>query len=368
MTPDTDCVIIGAGVVGLAIARAVALTGQSVFLLEAEDHFGTGISSRNSEVIHAGIYYPQGSLKARFCVEGKRKLYDYCRDRHIPYSNCGKYIVATNEAEETKLAGIRQHADNNGVDDLVLKSGAEVIRAEPSVNAVSALFSPSTGIVDSHSFMQSLLGDLENAGGMAVFYSRVKGATIETDYIAVHMDDADNTVLTTRRLINAGGLRAQAIANNIRGYDVTHIPKLYYVPGRYYALGGRAPFTHLIYPVPVDGGLGVHATLDLSGQVKFGPDARWSETEDYSVPEDCPEGFISAIRRYYPDLEASRLRPDYAGIRPKLAAPGEGFKDFVVQTHDTHGVPGLVNLFGIESPGLTSALAIGDYVAATLAT
>lgn len=360
---DTDCVVIGAGVVGLAIARALANKGLSVFLLEAENHFGTGISSRNSEVIHAGIYYPQGTVKAQMCVEGRDKLYAYCKDRHIPFLNCGKYIVATNAAEEAKLDGIKEHAANNGVNDLVHVSRSQIQDVEPYVSATSGLFSPSTGIVDSHNVMLSFLGDLENAGGMAVFHCEVASIEVEEDGFSVCISDAENTVLKSKYVINSAGLSAQRIAENTTGYDISYMPDLYYVPGRYYALAGRAPFTHLIYPVPVDGGLGVHATLDLNGQVKFGPDARWTDMIDYSVPETPPDTFINAIRKYFPTLEAHKLRPDYAGVRPKLAAKGEGFKDFVIQTGSDHGVSGLVHLFGIESPGLTSSLSIGDCVA-----
>jgi len=368
MSTDVDCIVIGAGVIGLAIGSRLAAAGMSVYVLEKEDRFGTQISSRNSEVIHAGIYYPKNSAKARFCVEGREKLYQYCQDRNISHHKCGKIIVATSDGETEKLQEIKAAAFANGVDDLGDLSLRQITKMEPHLSVKVALLSPSTGIIDSHSFMLSLQGDLENSGGQLVLHCAVHSIAVNETGLTVTIDDAQSTKITAKHVINSAGLDAQAIAQQTTGYDTGFIPPLYYVPGRYYVLSGRPVFKHLIYPVPEDGGLGVHATIDMQGQIKFGPDARWTSKIDYSVPDTCPKNYVAAIKKYYPGLDPSRLHAGYVGVRPKLAAQGEGFKDFVIQTAQTHNCPGLTHLFGIESPGLTASLAIaehvGDYIAA----
>jgi len=368
MSLDIDCIVIGAGVIGLAIGRKIAANGMSVYVLEKESQIGTQISSRNSEVIHAGIYYPKGSAKAQLCVQGRDQLYAYCQARGIDYKKCGKLIVANNGAEVEKLQTIKAAALANGVDDLMDLSATQITKLEPNLSAKAALLSPSTGIIDSHSFMLSLEGDLENSDGQVVLRCPVRDIFINNIGFTVTIDNLERTEISTRYVINSAGLDAQAIAHKTIGYDPQFIPPLYYVPGRYYTLSGRPVFKHLIYPVPEDGGLGVHATIDMQGQVKFGPDARWTDKIDYSVPDTCPDSYIAAIRKYYPGIDPSRLHAGYVGVRPKLAAQGEGFKDFVIQTENIHNCPGLIHLFGIESPGLTAALAIaehvGDYIVA----
>ncbi|MBL4854257.1 MAG: NAD(P)/FAD-dependent oxidoreductase [Robiginitomaculum sp.] len=362
MSLDVDCIVIGAGVIGLAIARRMAISGLSVYVLEKETQFGTQISSRNSEVIHAGIYYPKNSLKADLCVKGRNQIYAYCQDRDIAHLKCGKLIVATDEVEAGKLHTIKEAALANGVDDIIEISAAKIKELEPQVNACAALLSPSTGILDSHAFMLSLQGDIENAGGQVVFQCPVQAIIVKPNHLQAQIDDSEQTKISAKYVFNCTGLAAQKLAQNTKGYDPSLIPPLYYVPGRYYILSGRPVFNRLIYPVPTDGGLGVHATLDMQGQIKFGPDARWTDRIDYSVPERCPKNYIAAIRKYYPNIDPSRLHAGYVGVRPKLAAQGEGFKDFIIQTEQTHNCAGLVHLFGIESPGLTASLAIAKHV------
>lgn len=358
---DIDVAVIGAGVVGLACARALAIRGLETFVLEAESHFGSGISSRNSEVIHAGIYYPQGSLKAKLCVAGRRQLYAYIRERRINHAQCGKFIVATNPSEEAKLDGILGRGRRNGVEGLEMVGRKTLVEAEPEISACAAIASPETGIVDSHNFMMSLLGDLEDFGGQVVFKTRVERLSRKGGVYRLHLEGTQD-VVTARYVVIAGGLGAQALARTLVDLPQELVPKLHYVAGRYYSLSGGPKLSHLIYPVPVDGGLGVHATIDLGGQVKFGPDVRWVEEEDYNLPSICPDDFVAAIRRYIPNIDTSRLHAAYVGIRPKLAAPGEGFKDFVISDSSIHGLGGLVGLYGIESPGLTASLAIADEV------
>lgn len=358
---EIDCAVIGAGVVGLAVARALAMQGREVMLLESENAFGTGISSRNSEVIHAGIYYAAESLKARLCVEGKALLYDYLGTRGVPYRRCGKLIVATADDQVAGLASIAARGAANGVDDLRLLTGAEAVAMEPALRCLAALHSPSTGIVDSHALMLSLLGDFENAGGVMARKSAVARAECGTDTIVLVTEDG--TELRCRNVVNAAGLGAIALARRFEGLNPSAIPPPHFAKGSYFILSGRAPFTRLIYPVPEPGGLGVHLTLDLGSQAKFGPDVEWVESaEDLVVDAARGNDFYSEVRKYWPALPDGALVPGYAGIRPKISGPGETAADFVIDGPDAHGVPGLVNLFGIESPGLTSCLAIARYV------
>ncbi len=356
-----DCVVIGAGVVGLAVARALALQGREVMVLEAENAIGTGTSSRNSEVIHAGIYYSQGSLKARLCVEGKTLLYAYAEARGLPHRRCGKLIVATAPAHLAELDRIVEKARLNGVDDLVRLTRDEARAMEPALECLAALHSPSTGIVDSHAYMLSLQGDLENAGGMVALKSPVERARSAPG--AIDLVAGDGTELRCRSVVNAAGLQAPALARRFSGLPAAHIPREYFAKGNYFTLAGRAPFSRLIYPVPEAGGLGVHLTLDLGGQAKFGPDVQWvASADDLVVDPARGDGFYAEVRRYWPGLADGALQPGYAGIRPKLSGPGAPASDFVIEGPQVHGVAGLVNLFGIESPGLTSSLAIGDHV------
>ena len=362
---QVDTVVIGAGVVGLAGARALALQGREVMVLEAADAFGTGTSARNSEVIHAGIYYPAGSLKARLCVQGKQMLYDYCAERGIAHQRCGKLIVATSADQVDELRAIQQRAAANGVHDLRLLTRAEAQALEPSLQCHAALLSPSTGIVDSHGLMLSLLGDLEQAGGLLAANSEVKSLAALEDkaQAAIKMEvfgGEESTELIARQVVNAAGLHAPALGARTQGLDLRHVPQAHFAKGNYFTLSGRAPFSRLIYPVPEPGGLGVHLTLDLGGQAKFGPDVQWVDSpHDLEVDAARGNAFYAEVRRYWPELRDGALQPGYAGIRPKISAPGEPAADFVIQGPREHGVPGLVNLFGIESPGLTSCLALG---------
>lgn len=366
MADIVDCVVIGAGVVGLAVARELALAGREVLVLEAQDAIGTGTSSRNSEVIHAGIYYPQGSLKARWCVEGKALLYQYCQERGIDHLRCGKLIVATSEAQRAKLQDIARHAAANGVDDLVLLSREEARELEPALECVAALHSPSTGIVDSHGLMLSLQGDLENAGGMVVFNSPLAAARCEDGSIVLRTEDG--TELQAKTVVNAAGLWAPDLARKFEGADLSQLPLAHYAKGNYFTLGGRAPFKQLIYPVPEVGGLGVHLTLDLGGQAKFGPDVQWVESaDDLVVDPTRGDAFYAAVRRYWPALQEGTLAAGYAGIRPKITGPGQPDADFVLQGPEVHGAAGLFHLLGIESPGLTSCLAIAKAVSQAVA-
>jgi L-2-hydroxyglutarate oxidase LhgO len=362
---EIDCAVIGAGVVGLAVARALALQGREVIVLEAEGAIGTGTSSRNSEVIHAGIYYPQGSLKARLCVEGKHMLYDYAGQRGVPLRRCGKLIVATSEAQVGQLDAIRVKARSNGVEDLELLTREQARAMEPQLECHAALHSPSTGIVDSHALMLNLQGDLENAGGMVALKSGIESAECAGGGIVLRAQDG--TDLRCRTVVNAAGLAAPALAGRFQGLPSTAVPAAYFAKGNYFTLAGRAPFSRLIYPVPEAAGLGVHLTLDLGGQAKFGPDVQWVDSSDDLVVDPARgDGFYAEVRKYWPGLPDEALIPGYAGIRPKISGPDEAAADFRIDGPATHGVPGLVNLFGIESPGLTSSLAIGRRVAELL--
>ena len=363
---EVDCAVIGAGVVGLAVARALALAGREVLVLESEGAIGTGTSSRNSEVIHAGIYYLQGSLKATLCVEGRDALYEYAQARGVAHSRCGKLIVATSAEQVAQLDVIRAKAAANGVDDLVLLTAQQALAMEPQLQCVAALHSPSTGIVDSHALMLSLLGDLENAGGMLALKSPIERAECVDG--AVVLIAADGTALRCRTVVNAAGLGAPALARRFEGMPASTVPREYFAKGSYFTLAGRAPFGRLIYPVPEPGGLGVHLTLDLGGQAKFGPDVQWVEAADDLVVDPARgDRFYDEVRRYWPALPDGALIPGYAGMRPKISGPDEPAADFVISGPAVHGVPGLVHLFGIESPGLTSSLAIGRHVAQLLA-
>jgi L-2-hydroxyglutarate oxidase LhgO len=363
VTEKVDCVVIGAGVVGLAVARALALRGREVLVLEADSAIGTGTSSRNSEVIHAGIYYPPGSAKARLCVAGRQLLYAYCEARGIQHRRYGKLIVAVDEEQVRALENIEATARANGVADLRWLSAAEVGAMEPALSAVGALLSPSTGIVDSHGFMLSLQGDLEAAGGTLALRTPVRSGRCESGAIYLEAGNEDPIELAASVVVNSAGLHAPELARRIDGIPRESIPPSFYAKGNYYVLQGKAPFTHLIYPIPEPGGLGVHLTLDLAGQAKFGPDVEWVEKLDYSVDPGRAQRFYSAIRRYWPGLPDGALHPGYAGIRPKLGNAGAPAADFVIQGPEAHGVRGLINLYGIESPGMTSALAIADLVA-----
>ena len=360
-------VVVGAGVVGLAVARELARAGREVVILEQAERFGSGVSARNSEVIHAGLYYPPGSLKARLCVEGRQRLYDYCAGRAIPHRRCGKLVVATDPGQRADLERIEATARAAGVDDLQWLSGEEARALEPALHCAHALLSPSTGIVDSHALMLSLLGEAEAAGASLALRSRV--SAIETAgrafLLTVEVEGAA-FALECGELINSAGLGAPSLAAAIRGLPAQFAPQPHLAKGSYFSLAGRCPFSRLIYPVPDEAGLGVHLTLDLGGQAKFGPDVEWVDREAYDVDPRRAEGFYAAVRRYWPGLPPGALQPAYAGIRPKIVGPGEPAADFVIAGPQDHGTGGLVNLLGIESPGLTAALAIACVVRAQL--
>ena len=367
---QVDVVVIGAGVVGLAVARALALQGREVVVVEAADAIGTGTSSRNSEVIHAGLYYPPGSLKARLCVQGRDLLYAYCAERGIAHCRCGKLVVATNEAQVAYLHGLLAKGAANGVTDLALLSGEQARALEPELACVAAVQSPSTGIVDSHGLMLALLGDLEHAGGLLALNSGVNRAfpSVKQSDVAMVVVANDGTELAATTVINAAGLYAPALARQFQGLDARHVPPAFFAKGSYFTLSGRSPFGRLIYPVPEAAGQGAHLTIDLGGQAKFGPDVQWvGSPDDLVVDPSRGDAFYAEVRKYWPALADGALAPGYAGIRPKISGPGEAAADFLIQGPAEHGVPGLVNLFGIESPGLTSCLAIGAHVAGLLA-
>jgi L-2-hydroxyglutarate oxidase LhgO len=358
-----DCAVIGAGVVGLAVARALAMRGREVVVLEAEEAFGTHTSSRNSEVIHAGIYYPTGSLKARFCVAGRRALYQYCAEHAVAHRRIGKVIVATDAAQLDTLESYRHQGELNGVDDLAPLSVRQVHELEPHVKAVAGFLSPSTGIIDSHGLMLAYLGDAEDHGAALALASPVRAGEADASGIVLEVGGAQAVTLRCRIVVNSAGFHAQAVARSIRGVPITSIPPTHYAIGHYYTLAGRSPFARLIYPVARRDWLGVHVTIDLAGQVKFGPDFGWIDRIDYRFDESRGAAFYKAIRDYYPGLPDGALQPGYTGIRSKIHGPNTPAPDFVIQGPAEHGVPGLVNLFGIESPGLTSSLAIAEYVA-----
>ncbi|WP_118181832.1 NAD(P)/FAD-dependent oxidoreductase [Paraburkholderia phosphatilytica] len=357
-----ECVVIGAGVVGLAIARALAMRGREVIVLEAAEAIGVGTSSRNSEVIHAGLYYPRGSLKATLCVHGREMLYEYCASRGVPHQRCGKLLVATARNQVPQLESILARGKENGVLDLMRISGAEAQALEPALECYEAVFSPQTGIVDSHQLMLALQGDAERDGAICAFHSPVEAIEATNGRFTIQVGGTSPTTLSASCVINSAGLHANALAKRIRGLDRRHVPPLYLARGNYFSISGRAPFSRLIYPMPNEAGLGVHLTIDLGGQARFGPDVEWVDTINYDVDPRRAESFYAAIRAYWPALPDDALQPAYAGIRPKLSGPGEPAADFVIQGPAAHGVRGLVNLFGIESPGLTASLAIAQRV------
>ena len=370
MTESVDVAIVGAGVVGLAVARAMALAGREVVVLEAHEAIGTETSSRNSEVIHAGLYYATGSLKATLCVAGRERLYAYCTEHGVGHRRCGKLVVATDESQLPALQALHRQALDNGVHDAAWLDGAHARTMEPALRCVAALHSPSTGIVDSHGLMLALRGDAESHGAMLAFRSPVERGRAVDGGLEVEVGGDAPMRLAARTLVNSGGLHAAALARRIEGLDPRHVPPAHRCKGTYFALSGRAPFSRLVYPMHDHAGLGVHITLDLAGQARFGPDTEWLDDDgalDYRVDLRRAEGFHAAIRRYWPGLPDNALLPAYSGIRPKVAGPGEPARDWVVQGPRDHGVPGLVNLFGIESPGLTSCLALADHVAVLVA-
>lgn len=363
---ETDVVVIGAGVVGLACARALARQGREVVILEANRAIGMETSSRNSEVIHGGLYYPSGSLKAELCVTGRALLYEFCGEFGVAHRRCGKLIVATGQAQHEKLDALAQQAERNGVMDIQRLTRDQARALEPALECTAALLSPSTGIIDSHAFMQALLGDAEAHGAqLAVNTSASEGRALAGG-LEIETGGEVPTVLVAKTVINSAGLHAVDTASRIEGFPREHLPRAYLARGNYFQLSGRAPFSRLVYPLPEPGGLGVHLTLDLAGQARFGPDVEWVDTIDYHVDPVRADGFYAEIRKYWPALRDGALSPDYAGIRPKISGPNEAAADFIIQSPSDHGVAGLVNLFGIESPGLTASLAIAQAVARIL--
>ncbi len=362
MTEHVECVVIGAGVVGLAVARELAMAGREVIVLEAAESIGTHTSSRNSEVIHAGLYYPQGSLKARLCVEGKQRLYAYCAERGIAHERIGKIVVAADESEISAVQSYVAKAQANGVTDLEWLSAEQLHVLEPEVRCVAGFLSPSTGIIDSHALMLALQGDAENHGAAVVFHSPVQSGEVRADRIVLEVAGADPMTLTCSAVVNSAGLFAPDVARSIRGIPPASIPPKYFAKAHYYTLSGRSPFHRLVYPVATNAFLGVHVTLDLGGQARFGPDVEWIDAVDYSFDHSREPLFYEAIRRYYPGLKDGALQPGYTGIRPKISGPREPAADFLIQGPEAHGVPGLINLYGIESPGLTASMPIGEHV------
>jgi len=357
-----QCIVAGAGVVGLAIARELAMTGREVLILESQNAIGTGVSSRNSCVIHAGIYYQANSVKARVCVPGKHALYDFCDSHGVSHQRIGKIIVATQESQIPALHAIAAKASTNGVHDLVALDQRQARELEPEVDCVAAMLSPSTGIVDVHEYMLALLGDAESQGAMLALATPLTGAEVRSGRIVVTAGEEADFQLSCDMLVNAAALGAQALAHSIRGLDAATIPALHYAKGNYYSLMGRTPFSRLVYPMPEDAWLGVHATVDLAGRCRFGPDLHWVDDLNYDVDAHALDNFYSSIRRWWPGLEDGALQPDYSGIRPKIYGPGETAADFLIQGPHEHGIPGLINLYGIESPGITSSMAIAEYV------
>ena len=366
MTERLDCAVIGGGVVGLAIARKLALLGRQVVLFEAERATGLHTSSRNSEVLHAGIYYPTGSLKARLCVEGRRMVESYCTGRGVTWRRIGKIVVAVSDAEIAKLERYKAQGDINGVEDLAWLERDQVRVLEPAVLCVRALASPATGLVDSHGLMRTLAGDVRAAGGDIVLGSPITGGEIAGDGIDLDVGGGDPGRFRFRTVVNAAGFSSPAVARSLRGLDAIFVPVPYFARGHYFTVSGRSPFQRLIYPMPGPDGLGIHVALDLQGNLRFGPDVTWVDSVDYAFDESRADAFYRAIRRYYPGLADGALAPGFVGVRPKLGPEGSGFVDFVLQGQDVHGVRGLLNLFGIDSPGLTSCLAIAEEVARRL--
>ncbi|SEL56665.1 L-2-hydroxyglutarate oxidase LhgO [Colwellia chukchiensis] len=360
---SVDVLVVGAGVVGLAIAAKLSKHYPQLLIVEKNLSFGEETSSRNSEVIHAGLYYPEHSLKARLCVEGKQLLYQYCQQRHIPHKKLGKLLVANGKAEEAALANILNQAQRNGVHDLMWQTRAQLKRSTPELSASIALLSPSTGIIDVHSYMQSLLAEIESNGGTYACQSEVYSVQANRQGFTVQLHSQGEEIsIQCAILINCAGLHATRVAKTIEAMPSQYIPTIHYCRGHYFSYHTKSPFQQLIYPIPSANGLGIHASLNTADQLKFGPDTQYINQLDYHVDLELKAKFVAAIRQYFPNLDASKLQPDYAGIRPKLQAENEGFKDFLIQDSNEHGVNGLINLFGIDSPGLTSSLAIARYV------
>lgn len=366
MVDEVDVIVIGAGVVGLAVAKCIAETGREVLVLEAADRIGTGTSSRNSGVIHAGIYYAPETLKSRLCKSGRDMLYRYCAERSIPYARCGKLIVGVHSRQKRQLKAVQENAIANGVTDLRWLDRREMLELEPNVDGEFALLSPSTGIVDGDALLLSLHGDIEAAGGLVIMRTPVISGKVGDGGVDLEIGPPHPISIRARAVVNSAGLFAQAVARSIRCVSQATIPDIHLAKGHYYSYSGDSPFRRLIYPVPEDGGLGIHATLDLGGQVKFGPDVRWVDALDYTFDDSRRGAFIDAIRPYYPALDPAKLQPAYTGIRPKLSAPGESAADFHIIGNGGRAAPTLVHLFGIESPGLTASLAIGEFVTGVL--
>lgn len=363
MASEIDVLVIGGGVIGLAVGRALAMAGLETIIAERAGHFGSETSSRNSEVIHAGIYYPPGSFKAGMCLEGQGALYDFCDLAGVPYRRCGKFIVATQPAQVPAMEAIMANAVAAGAQGLEWRDGADVRSVEPDILCDCAIWSPRTGIIDSHAYMLALLGEAEAHGALLACNTDIGAIRRDGDSWAVYLTgDESEPVLRTRRVVNCGGLWASNIARCVDGLAPAHIPETRFAKGCYFTYAGRTNFTHLIYPVPEPGGLGTHLTLDLAGGARFGPDVEWVERPDYDVPSARAERFVEAIAAFWPGVEPARLQPGYAGVRPKLSAPGEPAADFLFSTPVEHGLPGIFNLFGIESPGLTASLAIARHV------
>ena len=354
--------VVGAGVIGLAIARAAALTGHDVTVAEMTGGIANGVSSRNSEVIHGGLYYPTNSLRARHCVRGRRMLYEFCTSHGVAHRKCGKLVVATNDAELAKVETILAQANANGVEGMEMIGGNAARAMEAALSCIGALWSPETGIIDSHDYMRALWGELEDRGGMIAFQTPVERISYQAPHWHVRFGGSDPGVIEFDAVVNSAGLGAQALARRIEGYPADKVPRLVLGKGNYFGFAGRPAFSRLIYPTPTDGGLGVHVTLDLAGRMRFGPDVEWISAENYAVDPRRAESFYARIRSYWPDLPDGSLVPDYAGIRPKLTGPGEPAADFMIAGPSDHGLPRLVNLFGIESPGLTSSLSIAEDV------
>lgn len=359
---EIDCVVAGAGAIGLAIGRELAQTGREVLVLEAGEAYGRGVSSRSSEVIHAGMYYEPGTLRAKLCVEGKWLLYDFLKKHNVAHNSRGKLIVATSDDELPTLEKIIRTGAANGVDDLELLDARQAVALEPELAVTGAILSPSTGMMDSAGLMLALLGEAENAGASLAIKAPVTGGRVGGSIIEVDTGGDDPMTIGCNLFVNATSLSAPAVASSLEGLDKAHVPTAYYGKGSYFSITGKAPFSRLIYPCPSVGGLGVHLTVDVGGQARFGPDVEWVDQPDYEVDPRRGDEFYALIRRYWPGLPDGALQPSYAGVRPKIVPPGSHTQDFRIDGPDQHGVPGLINLFGIESPGLTSSLAIGRYV------
>ena len=361
MTVRVDCIVIGAGVVGLAVARALQLSGREVYVLESSARIGQGISARSSEVIHSGLYYPNNTLKSMLCVEGRELLYQYCERRQVPINRLGKILVATNDSERAAIEQLKLSAEGNGVNDLQLLSQQELKRLEPEIKGLAGLLSPQTGVVDSAVLIGSLAADLENAGGRVVANSPVIGGEYTDGGLCLRVGQEPARLIATT-VINAAGLHSTTVARSIEGIATKAVPTQKYAVGHYYYLQGALPFKRLVYPLPTDGGLGIHFTIDSHGKAKFGPDIRWTSTIDYAFDDSHRDFFIESIARYYPKIRERQLLPGYTGIRPKIESAEGLIKDFLIQEESDHKIPGLINLFGIESPGLTAALAIGEHL------